>query len=83
MADTKPPTNVISRTRWTSTEESQLADLTQRKKKAYDDGAAAIGEVLAGAGFPAALLEEWAPRLIPVAGALRDALAPFDDKGGK
>lgn len=83
MADTRPPSNVTTRTRWTNAEEAQLADLAARKEKAYKEGAANIAEVLVGSGWDQATALNLASQLIPLAGALRDALAPFDDKAGK
>lgn len=80
VSDSKP---MVASTRlvWTQAKEQQLKELMSQKEKAYSEGAAAIGEILVTAGVVGshAAMEE-ARNLIPYATALREALAPFDEK---
>lgn len=81
MASDSRPMTASTRTIWTQAKEQQLNELMAQKEKAYTEGAAAIAEVLVAAtvvGSHAAMDE--ARNLIPYASALREALAPFDEK---
>ncbi len=84
MADTKPPAQ-STRTVWTQAKEQQLNELLRQKERAYSEGADAIASILIAAGSccDGASALVMARELIPVASALREALAPFDEKAQK
>ena len=81
MASDSKPITATTRSVWTSAKEQQLNELMALKEKAYSEGAANIAEILisSGVSVASAAMEE-ARMLIPVATALREALAPFDEK---
>ena len=81
MAGDSKPMVATTRTVWTSAKEQQLNELMAQKEKAYAEGAANIAEILVAAGVSASnCATDDARMLIPVATALREALAPFDEK---
>lgn len=73
--------NTIVTARWTADDENRLAELTERRKRIYDEAAEALGKALRdfdGLALSPPENEELRAFLIENATRMRELLKPFD-----